>query len=372
MTIKNKKNVLLVGSSLDVGGAETVIANLCRYLDRQLFDVTVCHLKERGKIGKELADEGYDVIGVDRADHSKPDYLSFLKLRNIVKMKQTDILHTHTLYSLMDASLCKLTYPGLRTVHTFHFGNYPHVVKKHLFLERVFWRIPERLVAVGHEQKKSIRNTHGIPESRIVTIWNGVDHKQNLDKAIIKEYVDHNKIIIGSVSTLIEQKGLQYLLEVAYKLKKKRNDFVFLIAGDGHLRNELESKSRSLGLENTVYFIGRVENAGSRLLPLFDILVQTSLWEAMSIVLLEAMACGKPVVATSVGDNNLVIEEGKTGFLVEPKDIEEIAAALERLLDQQELREDIGRNAIQKYHNEFSAEMMARRYENLYMEVLNH
>jgi glycosyltransferase involved in cell wall biosynthesis len=372
MGSKDKTNLMVVGSSLDVGGAETVIANLCRYLNQKLFNVTVCHLKERGKIGKQLEEEKYDVIGIERSHHKKTDYLTFIKLRRILQAKKIDIIHTHTLYSLVDSSLCKLTTPGIRSVHTFHFGNYPHMAKKYLFLERMFWRVPDKVVSVGHEQGNTIKKTYGIPDGRMVTIWNGVAQGQKPDESILSEIAINRKTIIGSISTFIEQKGLTYLLDVAYSLKKKRNDFVMLVVGDGQLKDELVAKSRILGLDDCVIFLGRIENAAERVLPYFDIFIQTSLWEAMSIVILEAMAYGKPVVATSVGDNGLIIEEGKTGFLVEPKDVDKTVLVLDRLLDQPELREIIGKNAIQKYHNELSVEIMAKRYESLYMEVLDH
>lgn len=372
MRSNDKKNLLIVGSSLDVGGAETVIGNLCRNLDRQLFNVTVCHLKERGKIGHELADEGYDVVGIKRSDCTKTDYLTFIKLRNIVKAKKIDILHTHTLYSLVDSSLCRLTYPRVKSIHTFHFGNYPNITKKYLFMERLFMRIPNRLVAVGHMQGKSIRKTHGIPDNKMVTIWNGVSHNQNPDETIIGKYSNRKKIIIGSISTFIEQKGLNYLLDAAFSLKKKRSDFIILVVGDGHLKSELVAKSRTLELEDCVIFLGRIENAAARVLPFFDIFIQTSLWEAMSIVILEAMANGKPVVATCVGDNKMMIEEGNTGFLVEPRNVDKMVSALEKLIDQKDLRENFGKEAKKKFRTEFSAAIMARRYENLYLDVLNH
>ena len=368
-----KHNILIVTSSLTIGGAETVIANLCKHINRDIFNVSVCHLKESGETGQALLDAGYDVVGVQRFVHKAANYLTFLKLRKIIKEKQIHVVHTHTTYSLIDSALCKLSLPRLKLVHTFHFGNYPHYAKKYLLMEKMLWRVPDRLVAVGAEQGKVIQRTHGIPNGRIGTVWNGVEHRGPApDPSIRERFVSNGKAIIGTIATLIEQKGIIHLLDVASALKAKGKRCLFLVVGDGPLRKDLENKRHELDLDDMVFFLGWVKDAASRVLPIFDIFFQPSLWEAMSIVILEAMACGKPVVATSVGDNKLIIEEGKTGFLVEPKDVNKMVSALERLLDQQELGEGFGRNAIQKYYADFSAEMMARRYENLYMEVLNY
>lgn len=84
----NKKNILLLNSTLHYGGAEYVIANLCRYLDRKLFNVTVCHLKEQGWVGKELSDADYDVVGLTKViSGQKPDYFSVVKLSRLIKKK---------------------------------------------------------------------------------------------------------------------------------------------------------------------------------------------------------------------------------------------------------------------------------------------
>jgi hypothetical protein len=98
--VVDKKNVLIVISSLTGGGAEYVAANLCRHVDNNLFNVAVCHLKEKGERGVSLAEEGYDVIGITGEQPGRTRYLSFLKLRQLIQQKKIDIIHSHSIREL--------------------------------------------------------------------------------------------------------------------------------------------------------------------------------------------------------------------------------------------------------------------------------
>lgn len=367
----HKPKILIVASSLFIGGAEVVIQSLCRNLDRSSFEVIICHLKQRGNLGDELAGEGYHLVGIPKSNILKADYLSFLKLLKIVRKYKIDLIHSHTTHSLSDSALCKIFSPGLKFVHTFHFGNYPHDKKSRMTLERLFWRFTDRLVAVGETQKKTVQDTYKIPDQRIMTIRNGVALKKGApDSDFVSRYGFKDRVLIGSIGTLFEQKGFTYLLDVAYELKKRNCRAGFLIAGEGPLRGQLEAKMKALGLEDDVRFLGWVKDADIHILPNVDIFFQPSLWEAMSVVVLEAMAASKPVVATSVGENCHVLEHDRDGLLVRPKDIEGMTLALMRLIQDPILRRTLGANARAKIESRFTAQHMTRAYEELYFKTL--
>lgn len=367
-----KRNILLLNSTLHIGGAENVIATLCRSLDRSRFNVTVCYLKECGSVGDKLLAEGYEVVGVKEPGQKSVDYLSSLKLKELIQERQIDLVHSHDLHSLIDGAICRMLDRRVRHIHTFHFGNYPHRPRRYLILERIFCRIPDRLIAVGNIQNRSLVTTFKVGEQRLRTIWNGVAIEQRqLPAAAQRVGDDHDrKIVIGSISTLIEQKGITYLLDVAARLKQRHDNFVVVIAGEGHLRPELQRKCDALGLSGVVQFLGWVNEAASTVLPEIDIFFQPSLWEAMSMVLLEAMAQGKPVVATSVGENPFIIDDGVTGYLTEPRDVAGMTEALERLIRDAGLRARLGAAGRAKWQRYFDAGVMAGRYADLYAEVL--
>jgi glycosyltransferase involved in cell wall biosynthesis len=195
--------VLMVNSTLHIGGAEQVAANLTKHLDRRAFEVTACYLKENGIVGQQMLDAGVDLIPVPGWRPGR-DYFTGLKLRKLVKQRRIQLLHTHDIHGFMDASLCRLSVPALRHVHTFHFGNYPHISPRYAKIERLLWRVPDALIAVGHEQAATIRRLHNIPAERMQVIWNGTDAPTpELAPEVLAQlpqYVDSAKGLAGLVT----------------------------------------------------------------------------------------------------------------------------------------------------------------------------
>jgi glycosyltransferase involved in cell wall biosynthesis len=367
-----KKNLLLLATSLWIGGAETVIRHLAERLDREQFNVSVCYLKQRGYIGDELAKAGIDIVGIHETDDPEVDYFTFRKLLKVIRSRNIDVVHTHTTHGLVDASLCKLFRPRLKVLHTFHFGNYPHTTPRIVWMERVFSRFVDALYAVGEVQRGQLKNVFGFRDKSIRTIWNGVQMPNGHgDPGFRASIGAEHCTLIGTIATLIEQKGLRDLMAVAKRVCDAGHNVKFVIVGEGKLRPELEALRASLGLDDKVILTGWVTSAADVTLPSFDIFFQPSLWEAMSVVTLEAMANGKPVVATRVGEAPNVIENGVDGMLVDAKDIAGMAGALERLIVDPELRRRMGQTARQTVERKLTVDHMTRAYERAYMDVLS-
>ncbi len=362
--------VLMVNSTLHIGGAEQVAANLTKHMDRRQFEVTACYLKENGIVGKQMLDAGVDLIPIPGYRGTK-DYLTALKLRRLIKQRRIQLLHSHDIHGLMDAAVCRLTVPGLRHVHTFHFGNYPHISPRYARIERMLWRVPDALIAVGHEQAATIRRLHDIPAGRMQVIWNGTDAPTpDLAPEVIAQLPRDGTPVIGSISTLIPQKGLPDLLHAAALLRERNKRFLMILAGEGKLRRELEAQAHSLGLQDHVRFLGWVSAASRRALPACDIFVQSSHWEAMSVVVLEAMAGAKPMVITSVGENARVVINEQSGLVVPARSPQALADALTRLLDDVDLRHRLGAAAQQRFGELFTVQQMVHNYERLYSQLI--
>jgi glycosyltransferase involved in cell wall biosynthesis len=360
-------NVLIVASSLWIGGAESVIQHLAMTLDRRRFNVSVCCLKQRGHVGDEIAKAGVDIVAIGDGEKAKVDYLTFRKLAKQIRARRIDVVHTHTTHGLVDACLCKLLFPRLKVVHTFHFGNYPHTRPRIMWMERVFSRFADRLFAVGDVQRRQLQRVFGFSDRAIATVWNGVGVETHAgDPEFAKRIGAGDRLIIGTIATYIEQKGLRDLMRVARRILDAGHNVRFVIVGEGQLRAELEALSRSLGLADHVILTGWVTNAAQVALPHFDVFFQPSLWEAMSMVVLEAMAAGKPVVATRVGENPHIIEDGVDGLLVDPKDVDGMVAALERLIRDEPLRRRLRDAARRKVAERFSVAHMTTSYEDIY------
>jgi len=363
--------VLLVHSTLHIGGAEEVSANIGRRIDQSQFDLHACFLKEKGVIAEKMESEGVTVHAVGRSNQQGADYFTSWRLRKLIAREKFDIIHSHDVHSLVDSSLCRIALPGLRHAHTFHFGNYPQRAASFRRMERAAWRVPDRLIAVSEHQRQGIRALYPIPDNRISTVWNGVDVLPALPPIIeIEKYRNEGRIIIGSVNTLIEQKGMADLIRVAQKLKERNvRPFVFLVAGGGQLFENLVEDVNKYGLQDEVIFLDWVKQAPQSVIPHIDIFFQPSLWEAMSIVLLESMALGRAIVATAVGETPRIIEDGKHGYVIKPGDISAMTDALEKLVTDAHKRIEFGRAAEHRYKRNFTAVQLAERYQDLYQDI---
>ncbi len=201
-------------------------------------------------------------------------------------------------------------------------------------------------------------------------IWNGVTVTPPESGSRFRAEVGTgDRLLIGTVAKLIEQKGLDDLLRVAVQCRDAGYRMQFVIVGDGPLRAPLEQRRRDLGLEGSVVITGWIPNAAAHALPAFDVFFQPSRWEAMSIAILEAMANGKAILATRVGDNPHVIEDGSSGLLVAPGNVEAMTGALARLCDQK-LRSSLGEAAKVRFEQHFAVGHMVRGYEAVYRELI--
>jgi glycosyltransferase involved in cell wall biosynthesis len=364
--------VMIVTRGLGIGGSEIVVRDLARTIDRSRFDVSICCLKALGPIGEELAASGIDITVLPNVDPIRPDYFTSIKLRRLIRKKRINIVHSHDSHSLVDSAICRSLTPGLKTVHTFHFGNYPHTEERILWMERTSARFTDQLIAVGEAQRELIKAAHWLPERAIRVVRNGVQlpQLQTGNPAFRSRIGAEGKIIVGTIATMIPQKGLQDLLAVARRLRDTVKNVHFVVVGDGVMRPELERLRNELSLEDTVTFAGWLMNASSVALPAFDIYIQPSLWEAMSIAILEAMAAGKPVISTQVGEAPYMIAHGSEGLLYAPRDIEGMASGVSRLAEDEGLRRSMGAAAARKVVDRFTVDHMARAYEKVYLNTL--
>lgn len=371
MTMCKTYNVMFVIDSLSGGGAELVIYNLCKSIDPQAFHVSVCCLRNIGERGKELLDSGYDICELPESAYFQNRYMTFLPLKTLLTRKHADIIHSHSTQGLVDSSLARMLYRTGKHIHTFHYGNYPHIKKKQYVLEKGFSRFPNRLVAVGNEQRRMIEQTFRLPTGAVTTVWNGIMVENTSSVKAADRFLKRDgKITFASISTLIEQKGLTYLLDASKLLASRLNNFRVVIVGEGPLRNELERKCKELRLDGIVEFVGWVDNAATAVLPAIDVFIQSSLWEAMSMVILEAMAAQKPVIVTDVGENKHIVENNKRGMVVPSADTRAMAGTMEELIHDRELRERLGTEAKKWVIANCSTDKMARNYEDIYRRAL--
>ena len=248
------------------------------------------------------------------------------------------------------------------------------LIPRRLFLYRFATRFTKRIVAVSEATARFLKDERGVPEDRIQVIPYGVDlTKYTTEKStrMRKELgFSPKETIVGVVARLEPQKGHVYLIEAAQKIIDMFPRVKFVFIGKGGLREELEEKIRKAGLSEHFVFLGFREDV-SMVLRAVDIFALPSLFEGLPNVVLEAMAAGKPVVASAVDGSVEAVVEGETGFLSPPKDTDALAQALLRLLKDPDLARQMGLNGRKRVENHFALEQQVRQFETLFLSGMN-
>jgi len=213
-------------------------------------------------------------------------------------------------------------------------------------------------------------------EEKIVKIYSGIEldlfrpvSKDRKNKIRKKWNLKQNAPVIGIVSKLWEGKGHVVLIEAFKALRKEIEDAVLVIVGEGLLYDKLVGVVNGNGLRDSVLFTGFQMDV-SEIIATFDVAVLPSFFEGMGRVLLEAMAMGKPVVASRVGGIPDLVEDGVNGLLVRPGNVKELADALKIMLNGKKLAEKMGNEGRERVKEQFSADAMVRSIEKVYREVL--
>lgn len=208
-----------------------------------------------------------------------------------------------------------------------------------------------------------------INPNRIRIIYNGINLPRfDASKVTYKHKPNGKDIIIGNAGRIVKQKAQKYLVDLALKLKARNIAFKIRIAGEGKMENELKALISKNELTNYFEFSGFVEDMKG-FMQSIDIFVLTSIWEGFGYVLVEAMACNKPVVAFEISSNPEIIDDNTTGFLVPPFDMDAMTEKVVELIDNKELRAKVGDMGRERVENMFSIE---KTQENLEILLKNY
>ncbi len=208
----------------------------------------------------------------------------------------------------------------------------------------------------------------GISPSRIRLLANGVDTRR-FQPSETETLPVGRPVVITSVGSLIPIKGHLDLIEAVKLVAQASGSFVLRIVGEGPLRNRIEQEARTLPSNIRLELLGNRSDIPD-ILRNTDVFVLASVQEQMSIALLEAMACGVPVVATDVGDNAAVVQDGRSGWVVPRRDPQALADAITRLVKDAGLRQETGKRARLRVEQKYDLDSMADRYADYYRALL--
>jgi len=369
--------LLLAESGRAVGGTERVVWELATRLPRTRYDVHVWLAPDPGvdELAEALAGAGCTVQRVAEVDR-RFDLGGMFGTWSRLRRLRPDLLHVHHVWPAADRYLAMLArLAGVpRFVVTEHIVGEAHSSGQRT-LKRDELRHADAITAVTGAIVDRLVRDYGLERGRAQVIPNGADPpdaelEEEQARRWREKYLSTPVKPLGVVAgRLEEQKGHDVLFEALVRLGKTGLDFTLVVAGEGSRRSWLEQQALSLGLQPKVTFVGQVEALGG-LLSAADAVLLPSRWEGLPLVLLEAMARARPIVASAVGGVPDAIEDGVHGTLVPPGD----AAALAEALEQQHRRADrtwrLGRAAAQRVRERFTWAAVVEAYEAVYDEVL--
>ena len=350
------------------GGQSQVLTTLMGL--RALGHRTLLVAHSEGEL-RQRAKEGLDLLAL--APKTEMDLTAAWRLSRILKQLKPDIVHAHDPHGVAMAGLAlsmstQLAKPPLVAARRVDF----HL--RGSSLSRWKYRQVDCFLCASDAIRQMLISD-GVPAARAVTVHEGIDLERveaappaNLHEDL---WLPHHAPIVGNVAALVAHKGQRHLIESARLVLPQVPDARFVIAGEGELRPALERQIKDHHLEKHVLLAGFRPDVLS-LHKAFDIFVMSSVTEGLGTSLLDAMAAGKPVVATTAGGIPEVVVDGETGFLVPPRDHDAMAGAIVKLLKDEALRHRMGEAGRARVRTIFSAERMVQETLRVYQRVALH
>jgi sugar transferase (PEP-CTERM/EpsH1 system associated) len=366
--------------SLGTGGLENGLVNIINRMPQDRYRHAIVCLTEAGEFASRIMQPGVPVISLHSGQgHS---FGLYWQLWKTFRTLNPTIVHSRNLATL-EAQIPARLLSGVKTVHGEHGRDVFDLEgknKKYNLLRKMVRPFVGRYVTVSKDLKRWLMETVGVSKRRVVQIYNGVDQEQfhpgdgkpmDLPPA---GFLSAESFVIGTVGRLAAVKDQATLIR-AFKLlldanPADKNDLRLVIAGDGPLRRELEELVSELGIARSVWITGDRSDIAD-VLRLFDLFVLSSLGEGISNTILEAMATGLPIVATDVGGNPELVQEGVTGRLIPGEDPAVLAASLQQCIGDREQLIRMGAASLEKVKTQFNWQKTVEQYLSVYDEVVN-
>ncbi len=359
-----------------LGGGQAVLLALARGLDPSLFDVAVA-AQAGGPLEEEARRMGLPFRPMPFGRKRSGSLTA--SISEALRVDPPDILHTHGgiagFYGRRAARRAGVR-AVVHTIHGIHYLHYrnPLLRAAYAVLERRLSRSTGAVVLVSEADLATARRRKLAPEAKLRLVRNGVDVSslggENFARRAeeIRMRLKFSPPLIGTVARLHRQKGVVHLLRAAPAILARHPAARIVVAGGGELESEIRVLARGLRLGRHIVLLGERPDA-RELLSLFNVFVLPSLWEGLPLVLIEAAALGKPIVATDVDGSREILSNGETGLLVPAADPPALASAVNRLLDDPDLASRLASRAKETIPSRYSLEAMIAAYADLYLSL---
>lgn len=358
-----KLNILFFTRTMKLGGTEKVVLQLCEILKPRVNKIIVCSC---GGVNTEVLDrmgiKHYEIPDIE-AKNFRTITSVYKEVKRIIKIEDINVIHTHHRMAAFYTRILSFT-------NKFTFINTSH----NTFTDkRIFTRFAYKkanLIACGEMVKNNLVEQYGIPKSQVTVIHNAVESYDGT-QVIIEELSNlksQGYALVGNVGRLTEQKGMEYFLRSLPKVKEVCPKVKYVLVGEGEDREKLETLSLELGIAEDVIFLGYRKDIRNVMCQL-DFIVLSSLWEGLPLTPIEAFSVGKTVIGTAVDGTVEIVNNEKDGFLVSPRNPDEIADRVIQLITAPERRKSFEIEAIKTYNKEFSFSKYSERVIEFYTQL---
>jgi glycosyltransferase involved in cell wall biosynthesis len=338
-------------------------------LDPARFDRTICATRSvEAPVVKEAQAAGVSVLCLNR--RSRVSIQAWWSLASFLRGEEIDVLHAHKYGSNVWGSVIGRLAGVPVVVAQEHTWSYEGDPLRRLLDRHVVARGADVFLAVSREDRRRMTEVEGIDPNLTRLVHNGIPPlRLPTGRDIRGELgIARDAPVVGVIASLRPQKALDVLVRATTLLAPQFQDLTVLIAGDGSERERLESLIEATRLERSIMLLGPRGDIPD-ILSILDVAVSSSDFEGSPLAIMEYMAAGKPVVATRVGGVPDLVEHGKHGLLVEPRDPRDLAGAIAELLRDPERRAAMGALGRERQRREFDIDGTVRRLETLYEQL---
>ena len=367
------RRVLHVITSLDRGGAENYVLSFAKRSSRDRYRQEIAYLGGQGELVGEFiaADIPVHYIGA----RARIDPFALWRLVLLIRENHYDLIHTHLFRADLYGTLAARLAGGIPVVSTRHnddrFFLNPLIALVHYLVSTQ----QRSIIAISDHIARFTINCGVDRPEKVRRIYHGLEasaFERQVQRQVIRESLGlpADCFLLASVGRLTDQKGHRFLISALPGICRRIPHARLLLVGTGELELALRALAREIGVGDRVVFAG-VRRDIPALLQACDLFVLPSIWEGFGIVLLEAMAARKPIIASRVSTIPEVVVDGETGLLVPPGDVEALVAAVTYLEQHPELARAMAERGRQRLEQHFSIDKMVADTEALYEEILS-
>lgn len=368
------KNILELIDGGFIGGGQTHILSIAGNIDKSNYTAIIAGSPE-GQFRQETLRRGFNYFDITLPKVYRGKHL--YSLEKIIIENNIDVIHSHGGVAGMYARFYKKKYNKVKVVHTIHGIHYTrtknflrkwfsHLIEQHLV------KYTDKFICVSEEDRKLAEEMSIIDPSKTAVIKNGINVGRFRDakpsESLKKELgLSENTIVIGNISRFDFQKNQRLLIESFSEMAKQKENVKLLLVGAGQYLEECMAQAKQRGIKDKVIFTGEKSNVQDYY-PLIDIFVFPSLWEGLSITLIEAMASGRAIIASDIPSNRELIKDGENGLLFELGEKAKLTEKILSLLESPDERQRLSRKAM---HNamDYDEKKMTERIMEIYSTV---